>query len=913
MSIPTHHLKRTVLIGLGGTGKEALLHAKRKYIETFGEVPPLVSFLVIDTTNDNATTVPAVTPNGTVEDIKLNANELLHIVARGASALPKVNDEVREWWPPKASLKSNILSGAGQVRALGRLALFANAKLVYDTLRNKLADARDYSKVRTPEGARAVYESMSPHLTVCVTGSIAGGTGSGTFIDVALLLRDLLKDEDQLFGYLVLPDIFTPNPGTQNVEANAYGALKELDHLMTRDDTWSYPFGGRRINVTKKPFDMAFLINRQNRAGKTFNNKENLSELIGMGMFLAGGPLGKEQADIFDNIVVQLTEGQGKFYGKTAHYASFGAAEMRFETGDLDLQRAVLTAQQASTWLDDRARPWPFDLTGHTLLAGVTPEEVPIRLEGASSVEQEAGRWASLTEDLDTLVNQVRDEQCREWMRRVDDLQSDLDSALARGFQEGHTLYDLTDGLQQLREQVEAKVAHARESTQEAQEKFGSNKDKTQRSIQENSTLKRSRGLFRREPELDLVLTRRKLEVLKSDAVACGVAQAQAETLERMAARLSATHTRLLNLRGKLSSWFEQHRTNVQASSVRRKQGAQPFTLAVPPAYVPGPQVPVTREFQAGERLRTLGLSALLGEDYTTALSRAFAVVQASNLRDWLSAAAQQSHGETQRREVERAFRELDEISAPCWDYQDAWVSNPAVGHLEQLNILGIEDKRDATHPVFSSTVQDVFAGHLHKFQHVSTRDPGRIILYKIEAAIPAFALAGAQTYREKYETLSANGSYHIHRDWEHLPDLAPLPDAEAAMELWVKARITGCLRATDSGIYQYLSDREGVPRWYDLQRAAPAAFAHLGRDFFLYKELERQAEGRWNNLAEDQLLLNLEHFSEKSEQLQGDAQRDEDARRFFAQQTQAARTLERQVRDGQAFEIADDFEPVFP
>ncbi|PJI52531.1 hypothetical protein CTI14_40840, partial [Methylobacterium radiotolerans] len=98
-------------------------------------------------------------------------------------------------------------------------------------------------------------------------------------------------------------------PGTQNVEPNAYGALLELDHLMTRDDTWSYSFGGRKITVNKKPFDMAFLMNRQNRAGKTFNDKENLSELIGLGMFLAGGPLGKEQADIFDNIVVQLTEG----------------------------------------------------------------------------------------------------------------------------------------------------------------------------------------------------------------------------------------------------------------------------------------------------------------------------------------------------------------------------------------------------------------------------------------------------------------------------------------------------------------------------------------------------------------------------------------------------------------------------
>ena len=32
-------LKRTVLIGLGGTGKKALLHAKKRFLETFAHIP----------------------------------------------------------------------------------------------------------------------------------------------------------------------------------------------------------------------------------------------------------------------------------------------------------------------------------------------------------------------------------------------------------------------------------------------------------------------------------------------------------------------------------------------------------------------------------------------------------------------------------------------------------------------------------------------------------------------------------------------------------------------------------------------------------------------------------------------------------------------------------------------------------
>ena len=41
-------LKRTLYIGLGGTGFKTLLHTKRAFIETYGEVPPMIKFLAFD-------------------------------------------------------------------------------------------------------------------------------------------------------------------------------------------------------------------------------------------------------------------------------------------------------------------------------------------------------------------------------------------------------------------------------------------------------------------------------------------------------------------------------------------------------------------------------------------------------------------------------------------------------------------------------------------------------------------------------------------------------------------------------------------------------------------------------------------------------------------------------------------------
>ena len=45
-------LKRSLFIGLGGTGLKSILHTKKRFIDTYGEIPPMVGFLAFDTDND---------------------------------------------------------------------------------------------------------------------------------------------------------------------------------------------------------------------------------------------------------------------------------------------------------------------------------------------------------------------------------------------------------------------------------------------------------------------------------------------------------------------------------------------------------------------------------------------------------------------------------------------------------------------------------------------------------------------------------------------------------------------------------------------------------------------------------------------------------------------------------------------
>ena len=55
-------IRRSLFIGLGGTGMRTLLQLKKLFVDTYGEVPPMIGFLGIDTDkNEYAKTLEAKT------------------------------------------------------------------------------------------------------------------------------------------------------------------------------------------------------------------------------------------------------------------------------------------------------------------------------------------------------------------------------------------------------------------------------------------------------------------------------------------------------------------------------------------------------------------------------------------------------------------------------------------------------------------------------------------------------------------------------------------------------------------------------------------------------------------------------------------------------------------------------------
>ena len=110
----------------------------------------------------------------------------------GFGTVPDLNDypEIKEWFPD--SLKSMLMpaelaKGAGQKKPVGRFTFAWNASDIYEELN---------SFIRAPVDAivakqKGIADKLSNTINVFICGSICGGTGAGTFLDTAYLVRYL--------------------------------------------------------------------------------------------------------------------------------------------------------------------------------------------------------------------------------------------------------------------------------------------------------------------------------------------------------------------------------------------------------------------------------------------------------------------------------------------------------------------------------------------------------------------------------------------------------------------------------------------------------------------------------------------------------------------------------------------------
>ena len=325
-------ITRTLFVGLGGTGVKAILRAKQCFVDAYGEIPPMVAFLAVDT-DRTIRDISLSTRKG--KNVKFSDNEICFCGINGSALDIYRNNLSRFQWLPKRNVRflSNLSgTGAGQIRSNGRFLIRYNAKEISKRVASKITEISR----PLPIGSKFVYdinrEGVKYPVKVNVVGSVAGGTGSGTILDMLVLIAKTLRDNGldyEITPWMVLPEVFrhmAPGPASLNVYQNAYGTIRELDYLyhLPKDNQNALDFNFDKVYCIDEGIRETFLINNGNKAGTKFQNIDDIADSIGRCMFLPSN-----EVSVKDNL--ENADITYSIKNKEAHYVSAGSAEIVYD------------------------------------------------------------------------------------------------------------------------------------------------------------------------------------------------------------------------------------------------------------------------------------------------------------------------------------------------------------------------------------------------------------------------------------------------------------------------------------------------------------------------------------------------------------------------------------------------------
>jgi len=253
----------SIIIGLGGTGVSAISRIKKEIASKF------------DTSEDKLNTVKFIAIDSDASAIQLISeadagkidpdSEFLDIsipdYCKVMENIDSLHPHYKDWINPELSCEG-ITFGTGGVRQLGRLAFMEKAEQFTNLLSNKLVSALKAAK------------GFGTNVNIYIVSGLAGGTGSGAVLDVCYLVHNMCAElglcSACIAGIFVCPEVYFSIPGINNspvasnqIKANGFAALSELDYCMnfsTNKGSFEQNYGHVSVNTNQTPVDICYLV-----------------------------------------------------------------------------------------------------------------------------------------------------------------------------------------------------------------------------------------------------------------------------------------------------------------------------------------------------------------------------------------------------------------------------------------------------------------------------------------------------------------------------------------------------------------------------------------------------------------------------------------------------------------------------
>jgi hypothetical protein len=269
-----------ILIGLGGTGGNIIRCFRRLVYQEFrSNDPPDVNlgylyvdsdYTLMDPNHQDWKVLGRSVQLPVASQIRIKGDSLegrLNNLPAFPGIAPWIGDRAL-WKDVLNSVVGDMLGG--QKRRLGRFLFACRIDQFRDQLGNVLADA--------------IPAEATRQTTFHVLCGLAGGTGSGTVLDVVAQIRDRFPDptEHRILVYALLPEQH-PNPAweKQNYHPNGYAALIELNALSVGAyHPWDLRGQKARLEANKTDFNGCYLISNENTNAIQVSVEHSIPQIV---------------------------------------------------------------------------------------------------------------------------------------------------------------------------------------------------------------------------------------------------------------------------------------------------------------------------------------------------------------------------------------------------------------------------------------------------------------------------------------------------------------------------------------------------------------------------------------------------------------------------------------------------------
>lgn len=324
----------TLFVGVGGTGCKIV---KKVCDLCAPEEKENINFLCMDTNVNDLSSVA----NGKSKIFWVQTSNTQTV----GSYLDYDEEARKKWFPKNAVMYDKTVSeGAGQVRAISRLALNSTIKTgkirpLYDSIDDLF---------------RKTGKDMKQAMRVVIASTASGGTGSGIILPLCMFIRDYVKEKYPNTSLIVRSLILLPETLDSVIDSqterdsqarNAYATIKELNAFMMKgsgfidlDDDLKQ-FSDLHVNVSVAgsdkqkslsllPMDFCFLMDGQDAEDSTMISIAQYIEQAAQALYEQNvGPMQKKAFSVEDNIIKEMTKPGN--YGRN-RFGGIGAGVIRY-------------------------------------------------------------------------------------------------------------------------------------------------------------------------------------------------------------------------------------------------------------------------------------------------------------------------------------------------------------------------------------------------------------------------------------------------------------------------------------------------------------------------------------------------------------------------------------------------------